>query len=236
MPFTRVSPPPRGTTGSAFWTGVRRRRWSVTGCGGCRTRSTRRPCTRPRKRWSAITTFTTFRSAQCQSKSPVKTLDRLDVAREGDEIAVYASARSFLHNQVRSLVGTLKLAGEGRWSPGDVRALRWPRPTGRRAGPLPHRTGSIWWRWTTEQFQKKWEPVFRPELRAAIEVKSGSCHRWTAPGPRATSAVAIVPSTSKRLARDVPPDEQRPADDGQAQQCGHVRPRSDLPGATAAPE
>ena len=66
--------------------------------------------------------FTTFRSAQCQSKSPVKTLDRLDVAREGDEIAVYASARSFLHNQVRSLVGTLKLAGEGKWLAGDVRA------------------------------------------------------------------------------------------------------------------
>ncbi len=66
--------------------------------------------------------FTTFRSAQCQSKSSVKTLDRLDVAREGDEIAVYASARSFLHNQVRSLVGTLKLAGEGKWLAGDVRA------------------------------------------------------------------------------------------------------------------
>ena len=66
--------------------------------------------------------FTTFRSAQCQSKSPVKTLDRLDVVREGAEVVVYASARSFLHNQVRSLVGTLKLAGEGKWSASDVRA------------------------------------------------------------------------------------------------------------------
>ncbi len=66
--------------------------------------------------------FTTFRSAQCQSKSPVKTLDRLDVVREGAEVVVYASARSFLHNQVRSLVGTLKLAGEGKWSAADVRA------------------------------------------------------------------------------------------------------------------
>ena len=66
--------------------------------------------------------FTTFRSAQCQSKSPVKTLDRLDVVREGAEVVVYASARSFLHNQVRSLVGTLKLAGEGKWSAEDVRA------------------------------------------------------------------------------------------------------------------
>ena len=65
--------------------------------------------------------FTTFRSSQCQSKSPVKTLDRMDVSRQGRDIVVRASARSFLHNQVRSLVGTLKLAGEGKWSPGDVR-------------------------------------------------------------------------------------------------------------------
>jgi len=65
--------------------------------------------------------FTTFRSSQCQSKSPVKTLDRLDVSREGRDVIVRASARSFLHNQVRSLVGTLKLAGEGKWSAGDVR-------------------------------------------------------------------------------------------------------------------
>ena len=59
--------------------------------------------------------FTTFRAAECQAKSPVKTLDRLDVSREGDEIAVRASARSFLHNQVRSMVGTLKRVGEGKW-------------------------------------------------------------------------------------------------------------------------
>lgn len=65
--------------------------------------------------------FTTFRSSQCQSKSPIKTLDRLDVLREGRDVIVRASARSFLHNQVRSLVGTLKLAGEGKWSAADVR-------------------------------------------------------------------------------------------------------------------
>jgi tRNA pseudouridine38-40 synthase len=64
--------------------------------------------------------FTTFRSSQCQSKSPVKTLERLDVTREGPDIVVRASARSFLHNQVRSLVGTLKLVGEGKWTSGDV--------------------------------------------------------------------------------------------------------------------
>ena len=64
--------------------------------------------------------FTTFRAAQCQAKSPVKTLDRLDVARVGAEVHVTAQARSFLHNQVRSMVGALKLAGEGKWQPGDV--------------------------------------------------------------------------------------------------------------------
>ena len=58
--------------------------------------------------------FTTFRSSECQAASPVKTLDRLAVARAGDEIRIEASARSFLHNQVRSMVGSLKLVGEGQ--------------------------------------------------------------------------------------------------------------------------
>lgn len=59
--------------------------------------------------------FTTFRAAECQAKSPVKTLDKLSVRRAADEIVVEASARSFLHRQVRSMVGTLKLVGEGKW-------------------------------------------------------------------------------------------------------------------------
>ena len=66
--------------------------------------------------------FTTFRSSECQAKSPVKTLDRLDVMAQGDEVVFYASARSFLHHQVRSMVGTLKLVGEGKWQPKDVAA------------------------------------------------------------------------------------------------------------------
>jgi len=66
--------------------------------------------------------FTTFRSAQCQAKSPVKTLDRLEVERSGDEIEIRAQARSFLHNQVRSIVGSLKMVGEGAWAPGEMRA------------------------------------------------------------------------------------------------------------------
>jgi tRNA pseudouridine38-40 synthase len=66
--------------------------------------------------------FTTFRHAECQAKSPVKTLDRLDVERSADEIDVAASARSFLHTQVRSMVGALALVGEGKWTADDVSA------------------------------------------------------------------------------------------------------------------
>lgn len=64
--------------------------------------------------------FTTFRAAQCQANSPLRTLDQFDVSRAGEEIHVRASARSFLHNQVRSMVGSLKLVGEGKWSPTDL--------------------------------------------------------------------------------------------------------------------
>jgi tRNA pseudouridine38-40 synthase len=68
--------------------------------------------------------FTTFRAAHCQADSPVRTLDRLEVTREGDVLDIHASARSFLHHQVRSMVGCLALVGMGRWSPDDVaRAL-----------------------------------------------------------------------------------------------------------------
>ncbi len=66
--------------------------------------------------------FTTFRSTECQAKSPVRTLDRLDVLKDGDTLLINATARSFLHNQVRSLVGSLKLVGEGRWSADDLEA------------------------------------------------------------------------------------------------------------------
>ena len=66
--------------------------------------------------------FTTFRSTECQAASPVKTLDRLDVTREHDIVSVHASARSFLHNQVRSMVGSLVAVGEGKWSADDLAA------------------------------------------------------------------------------------------------------------------
>jgi tRNA pseudouridine38-40 synthase len=66
--------------------------------------------------------FTTFRSTECQAKSPVRTLDVLSVSERGDELLVEATARSFLHNQVRSLVGSLKLVGEGKWTAADLEA------------------------------------------------------------------------------------------------------------------
>lgn len=66
--------------------------------------------------------FTTFRAAECQANSPVRTLDHFAVRREVEHIVVTASARSFLHHQVRSMVGSLKLVGEGKWSPADFRA------------------------------------------------------------------------------------------------------------------
>ncbi|HEX2792808.1 MAG TPA: tRNA pseudouridine(38-40) synthase TruA [Croceicoccus sp.] len=66
--------------------------------------------------------FTTFRSAHCQAQSPVKTLDRLEVERVGEEVRIHAEARSFLHHQVRSIVGCLALVGMGRWCEDDMRA------------------------------------------------------------------------------------------------------------------
>ncbi len=65
--------------------------------------------------------FTTFRSAHCQAESPVKTLDRLDVTREGEDVRIEAAARSFLHHQVRSMVGCLGLVGQGQWTVEDMR-------------------------------------------------------------------------------------------------------------------
>jgi tRNA pseudouridine38-40 synthase len=66
--------------------------------------------------------FTTFRSAHCQADSPLRTLDRLEVVQAGARISVFASARSFLHHQVRSMVGCLALVGQDKWSPDDMTA------------------------------------------------------------------------------------------------------------------
>ncbi|AGF73971.1 tRNA pseudouridine synthase A [Bartonella australis AUST/NH1] len=66
--------------------------------------------------------FTTFRSSHCQAKSPIRTLERLDIQRKGDEIFLYAQARSFLHHQIRSFVGSLVEVGIGRWTIRDLEA------------------------------------------------------------------------------------------------------------------
>jgi tRNA pseudouridine38-40 synthase len=79
--------------------------------------------------------FTTFRSSECQAKSPVKTLDFLSVRRVGDEIHIEARARSFLHNQVRSMVGSLKLVGEGKWPAHEMNAALEAK-TRSRCGPV----------------------------------------------------------------------------------------------------
>jgi tRNA pseudouridine38-40 synthase len=81
--------------------------------------------------------FTTFRSAHCQAKNPVRTLDRLDVTRSGEVIEIRASARSFLHNQVRSMVGTLKRVGEGAWTATSVEAALEARDRAACAGLAP---------------------------------------------------------------------------------------------------
>ena len=65
--------------------------------------------------------FTTFRSVHCQAKSAVKTVDAIEVDQDGDEITINVRARSFLHNQVRSFVGTLEQVGAGKWAPDDIR-------------------------------------------------------------------------------------------------------------------
>jgi tRNA pseudouridine38-40 synthase len=78
--------------------------------------------------------FSTFRSSQCQARSPMKTLERLDVARNGEIIEVRTSARSFLHNQVRRMVGSLAMCGAGKWTADDLAAALAAKDT-QRSGP-----------------------------------------------------------------------------------------------------
>ena len=96
-------------------------RSSAAAPGGCRGGSTTTAMHEAAQRLIGKHDFTTFRSTECQAKSPEKTLDRLDVSRAGDEVHVSATARSFLHNQVRSMVGSLVQVGDGKWSADDLR-------------------------------------------------------------------------------------------------------------------
>lgn len=65
--------------------------------------------------------FTTFRDSECQAKTPMRTLDRLDITRDGDDVYMEAEARSFLHHQVRNMIGTLVMVGEGKWTKADLK-------------------------------------------------------------------------------------------------------------------
>ena len=124
-----------GTISTASSTAAPISRSSAAAPGACRGRSTPRAMHAAAQRLVGQHDFTTFRAAECQAKSPVKTLDRLDVERDGDEIRVNASARSFLHHQVRSMVGSLVQVGEGKWSADDLAArARRARPHRLRPG------------------------------------------------------------------------------------------------------
>jgi tRNA pseudouridine38-40 synthase len=83
--------------------------------------------------------FTTFRSVRCQAKNPNRTMERITVTRSGELVEIRASAQSFLHNQIRSFAGTLKMVGEGRWTPQDVKDALEARDRAR-CGPVapPH--------------------------------------------------------------------------------------------------
>ena len=78
--------------------------------------------------------FTSFRAVKCQAKSPLKTLDRLDIRQEGENIFFYTEARSFLHHQVRNMVGTLKMVGDGHLAPEEIKTILEARDR-RAAGP-----------------------------------------------------------------------------------------------------
>ena len=108
--------PLRATTATASCRAAHRPCLIATGSGGCPSRSMPTPWRRPRPLSWAATTSRPFARPNARRTRRCRTLDRLDVKRRGEEIIVEASARSFLHNQVRSMVGSLKLVGEGKWT------------------------------------------------------------------------------------------------------------------------
>ena len=106
--------------------------------------------------------FTSYRASSCQAKSPVRTLDRLDVSRDGDIVSVIAEARSFLHHQVRNMIGTLKLVGEGRWPVSQVAESLLARDR-RAAGPTAPPDGLCLTRvcYDTCLFSRNAHPAFK---------------------------------------------------------------------------
>jgi tRNA pseudouridine38-40 synthase len=105
--------------------------------------------------------FSSFRASACQATSPLRTLDRLDVKRSGEMIEIFAEARSFLHHQVRNMVGSLKLVGEGRWVPEDMARALAARDRGA-AGPTAPPDGLCLTgvRYANNPFQAKEDVLF----------------------------------------------------------------------------
>lgn len=117
--------------------------------------------------------FTSFRATSCQAKSPVRTIERLDVTRDGDTITIGVEARSFLHHQVRNIAGTLKLVGEGRWRPAQVADALAARDR-RAAGPTapPEGLTLLAVRYPRDPFSAANPPA------AAARPPAGPCPGW----------------------------------------------------------
>ena len=119
---TRASAPRLGTISIASCRGAPRLRSTRTASGGFPARLDGKPCARPRACLKARMISRRSAPRSARPSLPLRTLDHLGVELEGNEIRITASARSFLHNQVRSMVGSLKLVGEGKWTVGDLKA------------------------------------------------------------------------------------------------------------------
>ena len=106
-----------------FSTAARRQSWKRTGYGGYRCLLMLKKMREGAKYLLGHHDFSSFRAAACQAKSPIKTLDKLDIEVCGEEIRFIVEARSFLHHQVRNMVGTLKMVGDGHLQPDDVKRI-----------------------------------------------------------------------------------------------------------------
>lgn len=131
--------------------------------------------------------FTSFRAAECQAKSPMRTIDRLDVVRRGEAIEIEAEARSFLHHQIRNITGTLKLVGEGKHPPGwvaEVLAARSRAAAG--ATAPPDGLCFLWVRYRADLATRSTQPASSSELSAS---------NTTSPAAIGTSTSTAVRST-----------------------------------------
>ena len=122
--------------------------------------------------------FTTFRSTECQAKSPVKTLDRLDVARDGDDVRVTASARSFLQHQVRSMVGSLVMSAKANGAP-TISPQRSPPATAPPAARSRRRTGFIWCGWSIDARYPKYFSMIRRYTAVSVTRSATGVHSST---------------------------------------------------------